>query len=193
VFSPFSTPEGASPRYIAFQLGRALEAIYGVSVPYQEILDRHLDISSDRTVTLKDPGRLLADFPERRPRGEIALAPLLLVAIYTIFVILSSIYLRAWRAGISDTRRKAAFLAVAIAAIAATVAQVALMVAQWIRPDVGAAFIKILMLRMVQAIPGGTLTVWILCALVLWGLYEFWLRQFDRVEALPGQLAWARP
>jgi len=193
VFSPFSTPEGSSPRYIAFQLGRALEAIYGVSIPYQEILDRHLDISSDRTVALKDPGQLLADLAERRPRAEIALAPLLLAVICIIYVILSSIYLRAWRAGISDTRRKAAFLATAFAATAATVVQIAVMVAQWIRPDVGAAFIKILVLRMVQAIPGGTLTVWVLCALVLWGLYQFWLRQFDRVEVLPGQIAGARP
>jgi hypothetical protein len=56
---------------------------------------------------------------------------------------------------------------------------------QWIRPDVGAAFVRILMLRMVQTIPGGAPTVWILCALLLWGVYAFCRRQLHRIEVLP--------
>jgi len=185
VYSPFSTPEGSSPRYVAFQISRAIEAIYGVSVPYQEILDRYLGISADQTVVLKDPGRLLADHPEWRSRAGTALTPFLLVVISIVYAIMVSIYFRACRAGVSDARRRALFFAMAIAAIAATAAQVAVMVLRWIRPDVGAAFLKILMLRMVQTIPGGTLTVWILCALVLWGVYELCRRQFQPVEVLP--------
>ena len=189
VYSPFSAPEGSSPRFVAFQIGRAIEAIYGASIPYQVILDRHLEMSSDQTVALKDTDRLIAEHPEWRPRGQVTLAPFLLAAVGFVYAILVSIYLRAWRAAVSDTRRKAIFLALALAAIALTAGQVGVMIAQWIRLDVGAAFIKILMLRIVRTIPGGTLTVWVLSALVLWGAYEFCRRQFQRVEVLPGQTA----
>ena len=189
VYSPFSTPEGSSPRYIAFQISRAIEAIYGASVPYQEILDHCLDISADQTAVLKNQDRLLADHPEWRLRGEIALTPFLLVAISLVYAVMVSIYLRACRAEVSDARRKAIFFAMAIATITVTAAQIALMIAQWIRPDPGAAFLRILMLGMVQTLPGGLLTTWILYALMLWAVYAFCRRQFCRVEILPGQTA----
>jgi hypothetical protein len=60
------------------QISRALERIYGASIPYREILDRDLVVAEDRAVAFKDPGRLLADHPELRPRGTIALVPFLL-------------------------------------------------------------------------------------------------------------------
>ncbi len=187
VFSPFSTPEGSSPRFIAFQISRALQAIYGTSIPYQEILDRYLEVSPDKTAVLEDPARLLADHPEWKPRGNIPLIAVLTAAIGIVYSLMASIYFRSWRATVSDTGRKAWFFVLAVIAVASTAIQVLLMIARWIRPDPAAAFVKILMLKTVQAVPGGALTAWVFCLLVLLVAYRLVRRRFDRVEALPGQ------
>jgi len=185
VYSPFSTPEESSPRFVAFQISRAIEAVYGVPIPYQKILDLYLEVSADGTASLPDPDRLLADFPGLNPRGESGLIPALLAVTGIVYVLMASIYMGAWRARVPDSRRKAAYLALAAAAIAATAGQVVLMIAGWLRPHVGAAFLRILIFRFVRALPGGAATLWVLCAFVLLGAYWLFLGRLRRVEAVP--------
>jgi len=42
VYSPFHTPEGCSQDFAAWQIGRAVEAVYGKSLPLGEVKERYL-------------------------------------------------------------------------------------------------------------------------------------------------------
>jgi hypothetical protein len=188
VYSPFSTPEGSSPQFVALQISRAIRTIYGETVPYQEILNRYLEVSDNQGVRLKQGQlSLLANYPGLKPQGEIALFPALMLMIGVTWLFMTTVYLRACRASVTDAGRVVIFSILVAVAIGSSVGQAAAMVAGVVRPDVGAAFLRILMRNMADATPGGNLAVWIVCTLVLLGAYWIAQSQFQKIEVLPGR------
>jgi hypothetical protein len=72
VYNPYSVPRESSADFAALQLSRALAAVYGATVPYQEIRDRYLVTDAEGRVELRAGGApLLRDHPELRARGRL--------------------------------------------------------------------------------------------------------------------------
>jgi hypothetical protein len=188
VYAPFSTSEVGSPRFVALQISRAIQAIYGKSVPWEEVLSRYLETEGDGGVRLKGGElALLADYPDLEPQGDIPLFPLLLLMSATVWLIMAGVFLRSCRAHVTDAGRVRTFAVLAAFAIATTMAQLGVMVAGLLRPDAGAAFLRILLLRYAAAAPGGEWILWIVCFLWLSVLYGLVQNRFDRIEVLPGR------
>lgn len=186
VYSPYSTPEGSSLQFIALQVSRALQAVYGLTVTYQEVMNRYLEVKEGKVVGLKQGGALiLEDHPGLRVRGRIALYPILMLSIGAAWLVGASIYLRACRATISDGGRKAAYFILMAIAMGSVVAQVATMIVDWVRVDIAGAALRILLRNLAQALPGGNLSLWIVCGLLFIALYLSARAWFRHVELLP--------
>jgi hypothetical protein len=82
VYKPYHTPSDASPELVAWQLSRAVEAVYGVSFPAQELRERYLVLADDGSVAPREGGlTLLADYPGlEQPRYKTAF-PLVLLCV----------------------------------------------------------------------------------------------------------------
>ena len=93
-----------------------------------------------------------------------------------------AVYLRTCRASLSDGVRRAAFMGILAGTLALHVALVASFIAQFIRPDAVAAFWRVLVHRASLMLPGGSLAVWLSCALVFAGVYWLTQREFERIE-----------
>jgi hypothetical protein len=190
VYSLFSTPEDSSPRFVALQISRAIQDVYGLNVPYQEVLDHYLEVRDNKAVALKQGGRLiLEDHPGLRVRGRIALYPVLMLGIGAAWLIGASIYFRACRATVSEGGRKIVYLVLLAVGMGSVVAQVAIMVAGLIRPDIAAAVLRIFLRELARTLPGGNLSVWIVCGLLSLAFYLPVRAWFRHVELLPPRAA----
>jgi len=184
VYSPFSTPEGCSQRFVAWQISRAIQAIYGKTVPYQQILDHYLEAEGNGSVELKNGGLLLLrDYHDLRPQREIAVFPVHMMMIGVTYLLMDSIYFRACRASVTDAGRKAVFYGLLVPTLGLTVVGIK----GFAGLDVAGAFVRVLIREAAQTLPGGNFAIWILCALPF--LVGYWLVQagFQRIEVLPGR------
>ncbi len=188
VYSPFNTPEGCSPRFAALQISRAIQAVYGKSVPYQEILDRYLKANEGGSVELKNGGSLLFErYPDLNAQGVTALFQVLMIAIGVSWLLMAAVFLRACRATVTHARRMGVYYGMAAVAMASVIGQVAVMVSGLVRADVGAAFLQILTRDLANALPGGNPAAWLLCTLFMLAAYWLAQTQFERIEVLPGR------
>jgi len=183
LYSPFSTPEGSSPEFVALQISRAIEAIYGAKVSPTEIGNRYLELRDDGSVGLKETGFTLPeDYPDLRPRGEGPGFPLIIMVLVALpFLVLLTLFLRTYRAGVGDWVRNLVFVVLTVLMVALMAGQMVAAIAGVMEPPVARGFLEILIRQLGETVPG-TLTAWGGSALLLAGAY--WLAQarFKRIE-----------
>lgn len=76
---PFTTPELASRDFVAWQVSRAAQSVYGVKIPADEIADRYLRTDgAGRTLVVDDGLTLQRDYPDLTP---VANGPIFVVLI----------------------------------------------------------------------------------------------------------------
>jgi hypothetical protein len=188
VYSPFSTPQDSSPQFAALQISRAIQAVYGRSVPYGQVLERYLEVKDNVSVGLKDGGAaILQDYPDLVPVREIPLFPIAVVLIGVSWFLMAALYFRACRATITDAGRKGVFYALLAVVLLVNIAPVPGLILGLFRLEVVDAFLRILIRQAVDFLPGGVLTVWILCAAALAGAYLPAKAQFGRIELILGR------
>jgi len=106
LFNPYSAPPGSSARFVALQASRAAEAVYGVSIPPEEIERRYLETGPDGAVSGRGESLpLRAERPGLSTRsGPITMVLFLLVGVpWTLLV---ALLLRAYRAGMREWMRQ---------------------------------------------------------------------------------------
>jgi len=75
-YNPYATPEGSSPEFIAWQLNRALEAAFGVSIPAAELQRRYLIRDRDgRAAWAAAEPDLERDYPQLKPAARLGALP----------------------------------------------------------------------------------------------------------------------
>jgi hypothetical protein len=183
LYSPFSPRGEASPEFIALQISRAIEAIYGESVPYEEILERYLEIDDAGAAHLKAQGRPL----QRGVDGLVApprihIDPLLLSLSATIYLLAASVYFRAFRAQLSDAFRKGVWIGLLVTMLGLHVLQFVFTAADLMEPRAPTALLEILVRQNVGAGLGAATVVWSIALLMFFAAYGFALRQFQRIE-----------
>ncbi|MBZ5497031.1 MAG: hypothetical protein LAP85_11565 [Acidobacteriia bacterium] len=188
VYEPFSTPGDCTPQFAALQISRAMQAVYGKSIPYQQVLDRYLEVKGNAAVALKQgAGRLLQDYPDLIPLREIPLFPIVMLVIAGTWLLMAALYFRATRATVTDARRKGIYFGMLAVVLLINLAPVPTTITGFARLEVVGAFLSVLIRYAVDALPGGTPALWFICAIPLLGLYWLAQSQFQRIELVPGR------
>jgi len=183
LYSPFSTPDESSPGFVALQLGRAIETVYGVSVPPEQIRDRVLETgeSGEIVATPEALAELLpAADTHRRSTGSIF--PLLFTAVGLLWLLVFWTYLKTFRSDKSEAARKWAFFGMLGLLLGLHLLQTASIILGFARVWVAAGVPKILLRHVGESIPGGQAVVWILCLIVLVTGYRMVESRFRRIE-----------
>ena len=187
VYSPFHAPEGSSPEFVALQISRAVQAVYGKTITPQEIQRRYL-AQNEGGMALKEGGlALLADHAELKAPARVSWFPVFLLSAGVLFLVLALIYMRFYRASVSDGCRKTVFFGLLALVLAIHLVPLAAAIADWIETWAVTAFLHILLRQLSHALPGGNAGIWILCALLFLGIYRLAQTQFERIEVPTGR------
>jgi hypothetical protein len=182
MYSPYDTPSGSSPHYVAEQIARAVQALYGAAIPAAEIAARYLEVRPDGSVTPKPGGlQLLADHPELRPRPAGPLFPVFAALAAVPWLLLVAALFRTYRPDIGPVRGQRLVWGFIVVFMLLFIGQGALMVRGIVKPWAPHAVLGIT-IRHLGETPAGCAAVW-LCAAVLLALgYALARAQFRRME-----------
>jgi len=182
LYSPFSAPRGSSREYVAWQLSRAVEAVYGRRVPGDEIADRYLVTGADGRVVPRAGARLLSgDDPRLSPVGGGPMFAVLMALVCVPWLLLVALLLRAYRAGVSDARRQGLFWGLAVLVVVFFVGQAAAVIAGLARPWLATALVEI-PVRALGESAAATVAAWVSGAALLFVAYRLAESQFARME-----------
>jgi len=106
VYSPYSAPPGSSARFVAQQISRAANAVYGASIPPETIERRYLVTRADGSVAVQEQGLTLRrDYPTLKARSG-PMFPALVALGAVPWLLLVALLLRAYRSGIGEWVRQ---------------------------------------------------------------------------------------
>jgi len=188
VYEPFGTPGDCTPQFAALQISRAMQAVYGKSISYQQVLDRYLEVNGNAAVALKQGGaRILQDYPGLTPLREIPLFPIIMLVIAGTWLLMAALYFRVSRAIVTDARRKGIYFGILAVVLLINIAPVPATITGFVRLEAVGAFLSVLIRYAVDALPGGTPALWFICSIPLLGTWQLALAQFRRIELVQGR------
>jgi len=110
LWKPYSTPLGSSKRFIGWQLSRAVESLYGVSVDPVQLADRYFVVHADGSISARGGQlTLAADHPDWRERRGTSTLPLVIAFLGVSWWPLLTIYFGFCRIRYRFWQRKAAY------------------------------------------------------------------------------------
>jgi hypothetical protein len=177
LYNPYHAPEGSSPEFVASQLSRAIEAVYGRHISPEELSDRYLESGPDGGTTLK-VGRmdLGDDYSGLRPRGwSTSLAAVIALIGMAWLLYLAAIMPRATSA-------------ITIGHLTLTIGIMFLAFVIWsdnagvTKPWKLSALLAIMARELAAVLPGGTFTLWGIAVLGLACCYCLAQSRFTRME-----------
>jgi len=186
-YSPYWTSETASPRFVALQISRAIEGVYGVAIPPGDIRRRYLDPDTPESGSLES-GRnsLHADFPQLGAPVQAPQAPVFLTITGLLLLAMIALYSRALRATVSNRGRKVAMFSLLGALFVLQAIELALGVMGLLDIDLAAGAAQIGAISLAAVVPGGAFSLWVGGGMLFWGAYLLAERYFQRVEAPVG-------
>ncbi len=187
LYSPFPVSAESSPELVALQIRRAAEAVYGRSIPEAAILERYLAVDAGGRVVPRGEGlTLVADHPGLAPRDGGPAFPVLLALVVVPWLLLLSVALRTFRAGVADRVRWTVFWGLVALLFVLMALQIILALADVVEPWVTRGFLEIAIRRLGES-GAGTAAAWLGSALALLAAYRWAEAAFRRVE-LPSKL-----
>ncbi|MCK4680950.1 hypothetical protein KAT82_07465 [bacterium] len=187
VHSLFSTPPGSSPEFVAWQITRAAREIYGADIAAGEVLERYLTTDDGgRVVPVGGELTLAADHPDWRVSSHGPIFPAVMLLVCGLWFVALSPYLATLRPRFTETRKKGTFWWGMIALMTLHVLQLAAFLTESLDHWVLSGTSMIAVRAAAERLPGGSVTFWVLCGAVLYGLYRMAESRFLRVESLPG-------
>ncbi len=182
LYSPFSAPRGSSRDYVAWQLSRAAEEVYGARIPAREIADRYLESGAGGAVTARG-GRLALrrDHPGLAVRRQGPMLPVMLLLVCVPWLLGATLLLRAYRAGVAEWLRQTIVWGAVVALIVAFLALAGAVAARLVRPWLFQAMVEI-PVRRLGGFPLGGVAAWTVTAVLVATAYALARRQFARME-----------
>jgi hypothetical protein len=183
-YSPYSASEGSSVEFVALQISRAIEAVYGESVAPEEIRERYLDVDPEGKVVPRQAGglSLLQDYPGWEARPERSQFPFVITEVGLIYFLMAVFYFRFFRATVTDRTRKLVFFGLLGLALILHLAPFVLFITRWIRPLVAIGLTQGLINWSAETLPGGAAASWVLAVLLLIVCYRLAESSFRRIE-----------
>jgi hypothetical protein len=183
LYSPCHTPPGSSLDFVALQISRAVEQIYGEAIPIEEIKYRYLKLDSDGKVVLRGDGlSLREDYPHLVELGRGPQFPVILLLVGLPWMLLVSVYMRSFRATISDGKRKAFLIGLMMLVLVVHLGQYGLFVSGLTGDRLFTGFIEILIREAIESFPGAGVAIWIACVVLLYFGFKIAEHQFRRIE-----------
>jgi hypothetical protein len=180
-YSPYHTPKGSSLDFVAYQISRSAEAIYGESVPPQEIKERYLELDAEGNVVLKGQALTLqADYPQLSPRPKGAIFPIVLLLVGAPWFIVVSIYLRAFRSEVSERMRKFVFFGLLAVLMAVHLSQYVLFLSRLTQDWKITAVVEYLIRQGSESL--GSAAIWAASLVLLYAGYRFAENRFLQIE-----------
>jgi len=181
VYSPYSTPPGSSLAFVAFQIHRAVEDVYGVTIPPEDIAESYLVEQEDgRVIGKGDELTLRADYPQLRPRSG-PLFPALIALTAAPWLLLVAVLLRAYRAGINEWVRQTVFWGSTACLLLFWLALSFGTIAGVVKPWTVRGSIEIPVMLLGRSVVG-VFAVWVVSTLAIAGAYWVTQRQFRHME-----------
>lgn len=181
VYSPYSAPPGSSARFVALQISRAVEDVYGASIPADTIRQRYLTTGDDVGVVPRGEGLTLRrDYPGLTAASG-PMFPALVAAAVVPWLLLTALLLRAYRAGVREWVRQTIVWGglglLMILWIAPWLATVSGILSSW----AARALVEIPVMW-AGGTPAGTLTVWSVALALVVAAYAIVQSQVLRME-----------
>ncbi len=198
LYKPYSAPAGCSRRFLAWQIGRAAEAAYGIRMAPEEIADRYLDAGTQGRLKPESAGlSIVEDYaPPARPL-HVRLFPLLFdpraasvfpcvaAAAGVPWLLLSALACRFYRASRTKRRRNTYAFAVVGGVFLVHMLQFALdATGVWTLRVIPPAVV-LAARSIADALPGGTFALYLAGAALILISYRILRREFERVEIPP--------
>ncbi len=198
LYKPYSAPAGCSRRFLAWQIGRAAEAAYGIRIAPEEIADRYLDAGTSGSLKPESAGlSIVEDYaPPARPL-HVRLFPLLFdppaasvfpcvaAAAGVPWLLLSAWTCRFYRASRTKRRRNTYAFAVVGGVFLVHILQFALdATGVWTLRMIPSAVV-LATRSIAEALPGGTFALYLASAALILISYRILRREFERVEMPP--------
>ena len=187
VYSKFSTPPGSSREFVALQISRAAKVIYGEEISPEEVSARYLAVdAAGRVVPAGSELALKGDHPEWSvpPYGPVF--PVMMLVVCGMWLLALSAYLGTLRPGFTEKRRKGTFWWGMVILMGFHFLQFVLLFTETLDHWILSGFWMIAIGELTDRTPGGAVSVWFLCGLILFLLYRMAERRFVRVESVPG-------
>jgi len=162
VYNPFHIPAGASPEMAAWQLERASAAVFDRLIPAAVFQERYLTVDdAGRAAALGDVRLpLLADHADLRVRRFPGVIPLQVLVVGTLVQGALALYLLCFRPGRSDRLRRSAFVGLLVAMMLPYMGQFVLDGLGIIDLDGLATVLFSGSELIIEALPGGLLSLW---------------------------------
>ena len=182
LYSPFPVTADSSPELFAFHIRRAVEAVYGRSIPESEIRERYLELDSEGRVRPRDDSlTLLADYPGLEPRDGGPTFAVVLTLVVVSWLLLFSLVLRAGRAGVDDRVRLRVYWGLVALLFLVLVSQIVLAIADVFEPWVARGLLEITIRRLGESWQA-TVAAWLVGGLAVGCAYRVARATFERIE-----------
>lgn len=184
LFSPFSVSRTNSPEFVALQITRAVEAVYGDTIPPDEIMGRYIEVDEDGAARIQSEGLTLRqDYPDLRPVGQGPVFPVIVLLVSLLWFLLLWVFFHAFRSSISHRKRQLVFWLLMLLAFSLWLGQLVGAMTEFMEPSIAAAFFEVFIGTVADG-PLGSLLVYGTCSVVFAGGYWILQRRFERIEAV---------
>ena len=110
IWKPYTTPQGASLEFVAWQISRATAAVYGLELDPDEISARYLEADLHGRVTVREPGlTLAADFPDARQGNSGPVFPVLIGGELVLLMVVLGLFFQVFKPGITIRKSRIVF------------------------------------------------------------------------------------
>lgn len=183
LYKPYSTPEDASLEFVAWQLQRAIKAVYEEDLPYQEILNAGIFFEKDGRVEVGDEGlKLLGRHPQWRPRSSGPVFPWLMGSIFLIYLGSLGLYFRLLRRQVSQVRQRVFFWTMMVVLLALHLGTMGLFMAGITDDWIVSGLIQGSIQRWADGWSYPTPLAYLILMVAVMGSWRLALRQFRKME-----------
>jgi hypothetical protein len=184
-YKPFSTPEGASEQFVAWQISQVVQRVFGEFLSPEEISERYLETGSDGRVLVGADGlSLKSDHPQWRELSGGPVFPLFAGPVVILYLLVLALLFRLQRRPVSVKRQRVAFWGVMILLLVLHIGWMAGFVSgmsdDWIVSGIILGGIQ----RLAMAGSGTGVAAYAVVSVLVVFAWSLALRQFRRLEAL---------
>jgi sorbitol-specific phosphotransferase system component IIC len=181
IYCPYHTPPGSPPSFVAEQLSRAAERVFGTRLDPKDIEERYFVTGPDGVSRMRgETINIGKDFPHLRAQNWRDILPVVALLVGIPWFLIAALTFQLFSAG----RNGRALQVVLAAAVTIWILFIIFVSSSGFTSEwkVG-SLAWILVRKLAEGMPGGTGTSWLVAALLLLGGYLLSWTQFRRVEA----------
>jgi hypothetical protein len=182
-YNPYDTPAGASARFVALQLSRAIETAYGERISADELEQRYLETRADGSAGLRARGfTLLEDYPRLQARSRAQVVPFVILLIALPWLLLVAALLGPLAASTDAEVRRRVTLLLVVLPLVCTGAFIFAGMKDVLDVDFFNAAVLIMARHAAASVPGHDLTLWGIALVLIGAGYAVAAKQFAKLE-----------